>query len=304
MLPDPERIIRVDGPWVHRDVSANSCRFHLAESGDGPLVVLLHGFPEMWWAWRAQIPAIANAGYRVIAIDLRGYAGSDHPPHGYDPITMAEDVAGVIRSLGELDATIIGHGWGALAAWTTAVYQPDVVRSIGVVSTPHPRILRRSILRRASQFRRTSYAIPFQVPFAPESSLSRHDGARVHRFLSDWSHDTTWLSDDVSGVYRSAFIQWPTPHCAIEYHRWAVRSMLRPDGLRYAKRMKQVIDIPVLHVHGEHDPAILIESVTGSVDYAGNDYTWRTLSCGHFPHEEAPSEFNEIVLDWLLTHPT
>ena len=93
--------VRVDGPWEHRFVSANGARFHVAEAGDGPLVLLLHGFPQFWWAWRHQMPALADAGYRVAAMDLRGYGACDKPPRGYDPLTLAADVAGVIRSLGE-----------------------------------------------------------------------------------------------------------------------------------------------------------------------------------------------------------
>ena len=103
-LPDPDVAIRASGPWTHRDVSANGARFHVVDTGDGPVVVLLHGFPTFWWTWRRQLTALAAAGYRAIAMDLRGYGGSDHPPHGYDPRTLSADVAGVIRSLGEEEA--------------------------------------------------------------------------------------------------------------------------------------------------------------------------------------------------------
>ena len=102
----------IDGPWTHRDISANGIRLHVAEAGTGPLVVLLHGFPEFWWAWRDQLPAIAEAGFRVVAPDLRGYGASDKPPRGYDSLTLAADVAGLIRALGERDAIVVGHGWG------------------------------------------------------------------------------------------------------------------------------------------------------------------------------------------------
>ena len=93
--------VLIDGPWQHRFVSANGARFHVAEQGEGPLVLLLHGFPQFWWAWRHQMPALADAGYRVAAMDLRGYGASDKPPRGYDTFTLAADVASVIRSLGE-----------------------------------------------------------------------------------------------------------------------------------------------------------------------------------------------------------
>src|ERR1035441_5336647 len=87
--------IYVDGPWRHRPVSANGTRFHIAENGEGPLVLLLHGFPQFWWTWRQQLETLAGAGYRAVAADLRGYGGSDKPPRGYDLVTAAPDPAGV-----------------------------------------------------------------------------------------------------------------------------------------------------------------------------------------------------------------
>src|ERR1700685_2586335 len=104
--------IFIEGPWSHRSASANGTRFHVAESGDGPLVLLLHGFPEFWWTWRTQLASLSSAGFRAVAVDLRGYGGSDKPPRGYDLITAASDAAGLIRALGESNAIVVGAGWG------------------------------------------------------------------------------------------------------------------------------------------------------------------------------------------------
>ena len=133
-----EPIIQISGPWTHRSVTANGTRFHLASMGEGPLVLLLHGFPEFWWTWRHQLVTLAEAGYRAVAVDLRGYGGSDKPPRGYDLITAAADAAGLIRALGEANAAIVGHDWGGLAAWTLAAYFPKAVRRLAVVSMAHP----------------------------------------------------------------------------------------------------------------------------------------------------------------------
>lgn len=114
---------RFDGLWTHRDVAANGARFHVAETGEGPLVLFLHGFPEFWWAWRHQLPAVASAGYRAAAMDLRGYGGSDKTPRGYDPTTLAGDVAGVIRTLGVRSAVLVGQGWGGYVGWAVASTQ-------------------------------------------------------------------------------------------------------------------------------------------------------------------------------------
>src|ERR1700746_338521 len=140
-----EALVQIGGPWAHRSISANGTRFHAAEAGDGPLVLLLHGFPEFWWTWRHQLAVLPEAGSRAVAVDLRGYGGSDKPPRGYDLITAAADAAGLIRALGEANAVVIGHDWGGLAAWTLASYFPKSVRRLAVVSMAHPLQLRTAL---------------------------------------------------------------------------------------------------------------------------------------------------------------
>src|SRR5580698_8525337 len=168
--------IYLSGPWSHRSVSANGTRFHVAESGDGPLVLLLHGFPQFWWTWREQLTSLSQAGYRAVAVDLRGYGGSDKPPRGYDLVTAASDAAGLIRSLGEANAVVVGHDWGGLVAWTMAAYFPKVVRRLAVVSVPHPLRARAAVLSAPfRQARSMGYALGFQLPLLPERQLLRHD---------------------------------------------------------------------------------------------------------------------------------
>ena len=141
-----EPVIEINGPWTHRYVTANGTRFHLASMGEGPLVLLLHGFPEFWWTWRHQLVALAEAGYRAVAVDLRGYGGSDKPPRGYDLITAAADAAGLISALGEANAVVVGHDWGGLTAWTLAAYFPKSVRRLAIVSMAHPLRMRAAVL--------------------------------------------------------------------------------------------------------------------------------------------------------------
>src|SRR6266545_5598368 len=168
MAPPDASVVLVDGPWSHRDVAANGARFHVAELGSGPLVLLLHGFPEFWWAWRHQLVALAEHGYRAVAMDLRGYGAIDKLPRGYDPFTLSADVAGVIRSLGEPDGVVVGHGWGGFLGWVSAVLHPKQVRRLVAVSTPHPRRLRAAILTDARQALAGSHALEFQLPWRPE----------------------------------------------------------------------------------------------------------------------------------------
>lgn len=300
MLLDPESVIRAPGPWTHREVSANGARFHICEAGEGPLVVLLHGFPLFWWSWRTQLVSLAAAGYRAVAMDMRGYGGSDHTPHGYDPTTLSHDVAAVIRSLGEASAIVVGHGWGGLVAWSMAVIDPDVVTGIVPVSMPHPRRLRRAIMRDGIQRGKALYAVGFQWPFLPERSLMADDCARVEQILHDWSGSPSWPDAQTALTYRSAFSLWPTAHCAVEYHRWAMRSILRTDGRRYDALMETPIEVPVLHIQGERDPSVLMRSAEGSGEWVAGSYDFEVIEgAGHYPHEETPEQFDALLSSWL-----
>ena len=292
--------IYLDGPWSHRLVSANGARFHLAESGDGPLVLLLHGFPEFWWTWRGQLESLSAAGYRVVAPDLRGYGGSDKPPRGYDLVTAAADAAGLIRALGEGDAVVVGHDWGGLIAWTMSAYYPKVVRRIAVVSVPHPLRLRGAVLSDPlGQGRSSAYALGFQLPLLPERQLVADHAARVGAMLSRWS-GPGWPDPATERRYRDAMRVPSGAHSALEYHRWFLRSPLRPDGLRYARAMRQPIQAPVLHLHGALDRCVRPGAARGSGRYVEAPYRWRLLEgAGHFPHEEIPERFDAELRSWL-----
>src|SRR6185503_6965094 len=181
-----ESSVLLDGAWTHRYVSANGSRFHVVEAGTGPLVLFLHGFPEFWGAWQHQLVAVAGAGFRAVAIDLRGYGASDKPPRGYDGYTMAGDVAGLIRALGERSAILVGAGYGGMVAWTTASFHPRLVRRLVVIGAAHPLRLRAGL---ASDPRgQLAAALPvlkFQMP-RYEHVLTRDGAALVGEFLAKW----------------------------------------------------------------------------------------------------------------------
>jgi pimeloyl-ACP methyl ester carboxylesterase len=303
VLPDPLDVVRAEGPWTHRDVVANACRFHVVEAGDGPLVVLLHGFPTFWWSWRHQLVSLARAGYRAVAVDLRGYGGSDHTPHGYDPLTLAADVAGIVRTLGEPSAVVVGHGWGGLVGWTVAAQHASVVRGLVAVGMPHPEPLRHAFLTDADQRRLGRYTLGFQRPFVPERQLVRDDAALVETFLRRWS-GSAWPDRETADVYRAAMLVPNTAHCSVEFHRWAIRSVPRRDGRRFRAAVTEPVRSPVLQVHGRSDGAVLPASVDGSEGYAGAGYTRVDLEgVGHFPHEEDPAAFDAVLLPWIETLP-
>ncbi|MGW4807360.1 alpha/beta fold hydrolase [Kitasatospora sp. NPDC004272] len=294
--------VRSAGPWTHRDLAANGARFHIAELGEGPLVLLVHGWPEYWWAWRHQLTALAEAGFRAVALDLRGTGGSDRTPRGYDPSNLALDVTGVIRSLGERRAHLVGHATGGTLAWVAAVMRPSVIRSLTVVSAAHPRHLRRALLTDRKQIAAFEHVLGFQRPWIPERRLVADDGALVGEYLRAWT-GPNMLPAEAVAAYRQAIQVPSTAHCSIEPYRWLMRSMARPDGIQFARRMKKQITAPVLHVQGASDPVLLPRTALGAGEFVSAPYRWRLLpGVGHFPHEEVPAEFTAELIEWVRQH--
>lgn len=296
--PTAEDVINAPGAWTHRNVSANGSRFHIVELGAGPVVLFLHGFPAFWWTWRQSLAPIAALGYRAIAMDIRGYGGSDHPPQGYDPTTFASDCASVLRSLGEKNAIIVGQGIGGIIAWTMAAQTPDITRAIVTVAAPHPRILRSSVIRSNSQRGALNYLLRMQLPFVPERHYSARGGERVGDFFERNSHDPSWFTPEIRQTYQLAYRSWPTAHTAIEFHRWSLRSLYRNDGRQYQESVSHPITVPVLEILGEKDPLILAGK-NDSSEMVSGPYTRAFMPTGHFPHEENPKAFNDIVAQWL-----
>ncbi len=297
-VPDASTVM-AEGQWEHRMVAANGARFHVAQAGEGPMVLFLHGFPQFWWTWRHALPAVADAGYRAVAMDLRGYGASDKPPRGYDPFTLAADVSGVIRALGAPDAVLVGHGFGGLLAWTAAVANPSCVRRMCAVSAPHPLRLRAALRSDPRQIVASGHLLSLQAPVLPERRLVQNDGAYVEHLLRTWG-GPDWPSPEEAAVYRSAIQIAGVAHSSLEYLRWAVRSLPRPDGIRYATAMAEPVTVPVLQLHGEHDNAVLPRNAQGSGRHVAAPYRWRLLEdAGHFPQEEVPKAFNDTLVTWL-----
>lgn len=306
--PDPS-IVRIDGPWRHLDVHANGIRFHVVEAAADddlpasgrPLVMLLHGFGSFWWSWRHQLRALTGA--RVVAVDLRGYGGSDKPPRGYDGWTLAGDTAGLIRALGHSSATLIGHADGGLACWGTALLHPRLVRAIAVISSPHPAALRRSTLTRRDQGRALlPTLLRYQAPLLPERLLTRHNGAEIERLVRSRSGAKWLATEDFSqtvGYLRQAIRIPGAAHCALEYQRWAVRSQLRSEGHRFIKSTVAQLGVPLLHIRGDADPYVLAAPVERTQRYAPHGRYVSVAGAGHFSHEEAPEEINRHLTRFL-----
>jgi len=295
------RDILIDGPWRHRDIAANGIRFHVATGlshrPERPLVLLLHGFGEFWWAWRHQIPALDDAGFSAAAMDLRGYGASDKTPRGYDPQTTASDVAGVVRSLGHRDAVLVGHDWGGMAAWSTAAFAPQQVSGLVSVAAPHPLAFpwRRGLSRLAF----------FQVPLLPERRIMAEDGAFIEELLrSQAAPGSSFLSAADARHYRDALMLWPSPHCALEYQRMFVRNQARGAGVGYRRALRVPVEASLLSVHGQLDRLVPVTAMTRAETHVRGRHDLVSLpGVGHLPQEEAPAKFNGVLLRWVSTDP-
>jgi pimeloyl-ACP methyl ester carboxylesterase len=311
--PDPS-VTRIAGPWRHHDVHANGIRFQcveaLADSDDDtpvttrPLVILLHGFGSFWWSWRHQLRGLTGA--RVVAVDLRGYGGSDKPPRGYDGWTLAGDTAGLVRALGHTSAALVGHADGGLVCWATAVLHSRAVRAIALISSPHPAALRASVASGGGQRHALLPSLlRYQVPLWPEHALTRHDGAALEALVRSRASEKWTASADFATTitHLRQAIQIPSAaHSALEYQRWAVRSQLRGEGRRFMKLMNQQLDIPLLHLRGGADPYVLNDPVERSHRYAPRGRFVGIPGVGHYAHEEAPAIVNAELQQFLASH--
>ena len=236
-------------PWIHREENVGGIRLHWVEAGAGPLVLLLHGFPEHGLAWRNQLPALAAAGFRAVAPDLRGYGLSEKPEgvSSYGVRHLAGDVASLVRHLGYERTHLVGHDWGGAIAWCVPALHPGLVERLAILNAPHP-ILFRKKLATFAQARRSSYVFFFQLPVLPERSLTRHRAGFIKRMLRrDLVTPGSFSPEDVE-AYREAFLRPGAATATINYYRAAFRSGMRVPGLR-----RSLAGVPTLVLWGEGD---------------------------------------------------
>ena len=292
---------------THRSVSANGIRFHLAEAGSGPLLLLLHGFGGLWSSWRHQLEALAAVGFHAVAPDLRGSGSSDKPPRGYDAFTLAADVAGLVRALGERDASLVGQGFGGMLGFNTAVLYPEQVRSLVAICAPHPSPMAkiRRPIRNDPYGRLLTFA---GLPIAPDRRLAAGNGALLERIVRSHAGPAWTASSDFADAIAAMRASIVTPGAArgaLEPLRWVYRSPWRTDGHRHRDALQKALTAPVLHLAGEGDRFTPLSALTGTEDFCAGPYTRAVVpGVGHYPAEEAPEYLNEAIAGFVHALPT
>lgn len=279
---------------LHRYLEGNGVRLHYVEAGSGPLVVLLHGFPEYWYTWRYQIPALVAAGYRVVAPDLRGYAHSSKPePVGaYAVDHVADDVARLIAECGEQRAVVIGHDWGGATAWRLAMRHPEVIERLVILNMPHPVVFARA-LRTPQQLLRSWYIFFFQLPWLPEALLASHDYAVMRQlFENDPVRPGAYSPEDVDRMVKAMAMPGAAT-AAINYYRAAVQH----PGRVLADR--RPIEAPVLLIWGMQDRHLGPELAELDWRWVPNGRVEKIQEAGHFVQADAPDRVNELVLEFI-----
>ncbi|WP_307179902.1 alpha/beta fold hydrolase [Streptomyces africanus] len=310
-------------------IDVNGIRLHIAEQGEGPLVVLLHGFPESWHSWRHQFGPLAEAGFRVVAPDQRGYGRSDHPEDvaAYSILHLVGDVVGLVHALGEERAFVVGHDWGAPVAWHTALLRPDVVRGVAGLSVPPPfRGAQPPLRTMRERFGGRFYWNYFEEPGVAEAEFTADTRATLRKLLYSASGDAPdagrpeqalvdldrgwladapdpevlpgWLTEEDLDALTDSYARGFTG--ALNWYRNLDRNWELTAPWQGA-----VVSPPALYVYGDRDlvPAFpgtpeLIEKLPGLMP----DLRRKPLvlpGCGHWTQQERPAEVNEALLDFL-----
>ena len=309
----------------HRIVQTNGIRMHIAEQGTGPLVILCHGFPELWYSWRHQLPALAEAGYHVVASDQRGFGQTDQPEpiEAYNILQLTADMVGLVHALGEEQAVIVGHDWGSRVAWHCAILRPDMFRAVALFSTPF--VVRSWDDPKPTEWMKQRwgekiYVLHYQEPGIAEAemeadvrrtlsrniiniikeSLPRDQPESSRASKSERNPDTlpAWLTEQDLDYYTREFertgfrggLNWYR-----NYDRnWELTPFLAGEKLR----------VPTLYAAGEHDGVLGMRRAEFDTLEETAPNLWKKVvipGAGHWLPQERPQAVSQLIIDFLAS---
>jgi len=280
----------------HGYIETNGIRLHVVQAGpkSGIPVVLLHGFPEFWYGWRKQIPALVEAGCRVIIPDQRGYNLSDKPKgiKSYRTDELVKDILGLIDALDYEKVNLVGHDWGAVVSWMFAYQHPERLNRLSILNVPHPLVMRRFLQRDFEQMRRSWYAYLFQLPWIPEQGMRANNWRGAVRALRGSGKIHTFTNDDIV-KYKEAWSQPDAMTSMINWYRAAVRAAFQlPNEMR--------IKVPTLMMWGMKDFALTHRMARPSIDHCDDGKLILFADATHWVQHDAAEEVNHYLVDFLL----
>ena len=282
--------------FEHSYIETNGIRLHVVQAGpkSGIPIILLHGFPEFYYGWRKQIPALVEAGCRVIIPDQRGYNLSDKPKgvRAYGVYTLVEDILGLINALEYEKVNLVGHDWGAVVAWVLANKYPERLQKLGIMNVPHPAVMRRFLLRDFEQMRRSLYVYFFQLPWLPEAGFRAMDWRGAERALRNTSKPGSFTEEDIK-KYKEAWSQPGAMTAMLNWYRAVIRYMpALPEDPR--------IKVPTLMMWGLQDFALSHRMARPSMDYVDEGNLILFPEATHWVHLDAADEVNHYLVDFVL----
>jgi epoxide hydrolase 4 len=279
------------GTWQHEYIVSNGIRLHYVTQGEGPLMLMLHGFPEFWYSWRHQIPEFAK-DYKVVALDLRGYNDSDKPSEqsAYVMSELIKDVEGVIQGLGYDRCLLVGHDWGGAIAWCFAYARSEMVERLIVMNIPHPAKFAEG-LRTPQQLMRSWYTFFFQVPVLPELVLQAFDYEVISNVLTGMAVDESTFTPTDIEAYKDAAAKRGALTAMLNYYRNAFSSFQQQDWT--------LLDVPTLMIWGEEDAALGKELTYGTQKFVRDCQIRYIPNCSHWVQQERPELVNQYMREFL-----
>lgn len=290
----------------HAQTIVNDVRLHYVTAGDpaDETVVLLHGFPEYWYTWHRQLSALEDAGYHVVAPDMRGYNTSEKP-HSRDAYvlpTLSRDVVGIVEEFGET-AHIVGHDWGGVVAWDLGARHPEVVETLSVLNAPHLGAFQRELLSNPGQIRRSWYAFWFQVPWLPEQLWRAASGRIFEQLFVEGPNSEDACSPEDVHRFEHAFTLPGTPTSAINYYRALFRTLGRAM-LPYVGGDGPPLDVavPTQLLWGLEDDALSPALTEGLGEWVSDLRVVRFPDASHWLHLDEPDAVTETLEEFFASH--
>jgi epoxide hydrolase 4 len=284
----------IRSPLEFRFFHTNGIALHVVLAGpaSGKPLVFLHGFPEFWFGWRHQIDHFASSGYRVIVPDQRGYSLSDKPPGiaSYSIELLARDILGILDTVTDSKAFVVGHDWGAAVTWYLAARYSERVSRTAMLSVPHPRIFIKNLMRKPSQLWRSWYVLLFQIPWLPELVLRKRDWALLVRALRETSLPGVFSDADLERYKES----WSRKGALTAMLNWYRAALLHPSNFAVDPEASRV-KVPALLIWGKNDQFVCEAMAGESLQYCDDGRLAVIDTATHWVQHEEPARVNALL---------